>query len=194
MKHALLGIILMTLSSFLFSTVAVAEATPTTSLYSLSATSQDGKPQPLSIYTGKVALVVNVASFCGFTKQYEGLQRLFLKYKDRGFVILGFPSNDFGAQEPGTDQEISTFCVGRFGVTFPIFKKSTVLGKDKNEAYSFLTQFPLATDGAKKSTEVSWNFEKFLVNKSGVVVDRFLSSVEPESDVIIKRIEALLNN
>jgi glutathione peroxidase len=155
------------------------------SLYDLSAPAIDGKNQSLSDYKGKVALVVNVASHCGFTRQYEGLQELYEKYKERGFVVLGFPSNDFGGQEPGSDEEIKKFCSSRFGVTFPMFSKVAVLGPNKSPVYAFLTK---STGGA----EVGWNFEKFLVGRNGLVIGRYESNVKPGSSELTDAIEKAL--
>lgn len=155
------------------------------SLYKLSAESIDGRPVALSEFNGKVSLVVNVASQCGYTSQYAGLQSLYEKYGPRGFTILGFPSNDFGSQEPGSNEQIKNFCSSSFGVTFPLFAKIPVLGSGKHPAYQYLTA---ATGGA----EVAWNFEKFLVDRSGRVVARFPSSVSPESAKLTQAIEEAL--
>jgi len=143
----------------------------------------DGKPAPLSAYQGKVVLIVNVASRCGFTPQYAGLEALYEKYKDRGFTILGFPANNFGAQEPGTNEEIKTFCSSKYNVTFPMYSKISVKGDDKAPLYQFLT----ATGG-----EIQWNFTKFLVDKDGKVVARFEPKVTPESAEVAEAIEKAL--
>lgn len=155
------------------------------SLYALSANGIDGAEVALSAYKGKVALVVNVASQCGFTRQYSGLQEMYQRYGSRGFVVLGFPSNDFGGQEPGTNEEIKSFCSSKFGVTFPMFAKVAVEGGEKHPVYRYLTS---ATGGA----EVGWNFEKFLVDKNGRVVGRFKSSVQPDSSELTEAIEQAL--
>jgi len=144
----------------------------------------DGKPAPLSAYQGKVVLIVNVASRCGFTPQYAGLEALYEKYKDRGFVILGFPANNFGGQEPGTNEEIKTFCSTKYNVTFPMYSKISVKGEDKAPLYQFLTD---AT-----GSEIQWNFTKFLVDKDGKVVARFESKVTPESPDVAAAIEKAL--
>lgn len=154
-------------------------------LYDISAKRIDGSDRSLSEYRGKVALVVNVASQCGYTPQYTGLQKLYDTYKERGFVVLGFPSNDFGGQEPGSEQEIQHFCSSKFGVTFPLFAKVSVLGASKHPVYSFLT----TTTGGE---EVGWNFEKFLVGNDGRVVGRFPSRVTPQDQGLIKAIEGAL--
>ena len=143
----------------------------------------DGKPTPLGSYKGKVVLAVNVASQCGYTPQYAGLEALYKKYKDKGLVIAGFPANNFGGQEPGTDDEIKTFCDRTYKVTFPIFSKISVKGADQAPLYQYLTQ----TGG-----EVKWNFAKFLVGKDGRVIKKFDSGVEPSSEELTKAIEAAL--
>ena len=154
--------------------------------YAMKAPTIEGAVAPLSKYDGKVTLVVNTASLCGFTPQYKALEELYTKYKDRGFVVLGFPSNDFGSQEPGTNAEIKNFCERTFKVTFPMFAKDKVTGDAKQPVYKFLTEH------AQEKGEISWNFEKFLINKKGDVVGRFKSKVEPMSAELTGRIEALL--
>jgi len=144
----------------------------------------DGKPAPLSAYQGKVVLIVNVASRCGFTPQYAGLEALYEKYKDRGFAILGFPANNFGGQEPGTNEEIKTFCSSKYNVTFPMYAKISVKGDDKAPLYQFLT--------AATGSEIQWNFTKFLVDKEGKVVARFEPKVTPDSPDVASAIEKAL--
>ena len=146
----------------------------------------DGKPVDLASYRGKVVLVVNVASRCGYTKQYAGLQKLYDAYKGQGFVILGFPANDFGAQEPGSDEQIADFCSTKYGVTFPMFSKITVKGAGKVPLYTSLTE------SAEPKGEVGWNFEKFLIGKNGAVVGRFKSGVAPDSAELTRAIEVEL--
>ncbi|PID61410.1 MAG: glutathione peroxidase [Ignavibacteriae bacterium] len=141
----------------------------------------------LSEYKGKVLLIVNVASKCGFTKQYEGLQELYEKYKDKGFVVLGFPCNDFGGQEPGTNEEIKEFCSLNFNVIFPMFDKVKVLGDEKHPLFEILTN-----NTATGKSDIKWNFEKFIIDKDGNVVDRFRSITKPMSSKITKIIEELL--
>ena len=153
------------------------------SVHEFTLNSIDGKPAPLSAYQGKVVLIVNVASRCGFTPQYAGLEALYEKYKDRGFAILGFPANNFGAQEPGTNEEIKTFCSSKYNVTFPMYSKISVKGDDQAPLYQFLT----ATGG-----EIQWNFTKFLVDKDGKVVARFEPKVTPESPEVTGAIEKAL--
>ena len=172
MKKLLLASVVMTASLF-----------GASSVHEFTLNSIDGKPGPLSAYQGKVVLIVNVASRCGFTPQYAGLEALYEKYKDRGFTILGFPANNFGGQEPGTNEEIKTFCSSKYNVTFPMYSKISVKGDDKAPLYEFLT----ATGG-----EIQWNFTKFLVDKSGKVVARFESKVTPESPDVAEAIEKAL--
>ena len=159
-------------------------AAPVTSLYDLTINSLDGKPVDLAQYKGHVVLVVNVASKCGFTKQYAGLEKLYLAYKGKGVVVLGFPSNDFGHQEPGTATEIAEFCTKTFNVTFPMFEKVVVKkGEGQSPVYQFLTTgFPAP----------SWNFCKYLVNAKGEVIKMFPSKVTPESPELLSAIDAAL--
>ncbi len=146
----------------------------------------DGKDQNLADYQGKVVLIVNVASRCGYTRQYAGLQKLYETYKDKGLVILGFPANDFGAQEPGSDPEIANFCSTQYGVTFDMFSKITVKGPGKSPLYQTLTA------AAEPAGEVGWNFEKFLIGRDGEIIGRFKSGVAPEDPKLIAAIEAAL--
>jgi glutathione peroxidase len=145
----------------------------------------DGKDLDLSQYKGKVVLIVNVASKCGYTPQYKGLQDLFEKYEKEGLVVLGVPANDFGKQEPGTEEEIKEFCTTNYKVKFPLTAKVVVKGADKTELYKVLTA---ATDGK----EVGWNFEKFLVGRDGKVVSRYKSGVAPDSPELLTAIKAQL--
>jgi glutathione peroxidase len=147
----------------------------------------NGKDVKLSEYNGKVLLIVNVASECGFTKQYAGLEKIYEKYKDKDFEILAFPCNDFGGQEPGTNEEIKNFCTTKFDVSFKLFDKIKILGKEKSSLYKRLTD-----NAVTKSGEVKWNFEKFLIGKEGKIIARFASIVTPESDEIINAVEAEL--
>ncbi|HKI37978.1 MAG TPA: glutathione peroxidase [Gemmataceae bacterium] len=147
----------------------------------------DGKEVDLSQYQGKVVLFVNVASKCGYTPQYKGLQALYEKYKDQGLVVVGVPANDFNKQEPGTDAEIAKFCESKYGVTFPMLAKvSTIVGDDKVPLYKHLTSKD--TD-PKFAGEVKWNFTKFLIGRNGDIVNRFDSKVKPDSDEMTKAIE-----
>jgi glutathione peroxidase len=148
-----------------------------------------GNDVSLSAYKGKAVLIVNVASECGYTTQYEGLQKLYAKYKDKGLVILGFPANNFGSQEPGTNEEIMNFCSSKYSVTFPMFSKISVYGHDMHPLYAMLTSDHGA---AAPAGEVSWNFEKFLVGKDGKVAKRYKSRVKPDSAELLADIEAAL--
>lgn len=162
---------------------------PAATIYDFTLKSIDGAPAPLAQYKGKVVLIVNVASRCGFTPQYAGLEALYQKYKDRGLVVLGFPANNFLWQEPGSDSEIKTFCSTNYGVTFPMFSKISVKGKDKAPLYQFLTDKKTnpATGG-----EIAWNFTKFLAGRDGKLIARFAPNVAPESEEIRRAIEAAL--
>jgi len=151
--------------------------------------SLDGKPVDLAKYKGKVVLMVNVASQCGYTPQYKQLQALHEKYRDKGLAVLGFPANDFGAQEPGSDQEIAAFCTKNYGVTFDMFSKVVVTGERRCPLYKHLTS---SDTDPKFAGEVKWNFEKFLIGRDGEIVNRFRSKIAPDSDEVIKAIEALL--
>ncbi len=157
--------------------------------YSLSSNSIDGHKVDFSIYRGKLILAVNVASQCGYTPQYKGLEKLYEKFKDRGLVVLGFPSNDFGEQEPGSDAEIKSFCNLNYHVQFPIFSKSSVTGDKKSEVYKFLT----GAAPADQPGEVQWNFEKFLIDRKGRVTGRYRSKMDPEAPELIHAIEKELN-
>lgn len=147
---------------------------------------QDDVKQDLCQYAGKVILVVNTASFCGFTKQYEGLEALYAKYADKGLVVLGFPSNDFGGQEPGNAKEIADFCFNTYGVKFPMFAKSSVKGKEVNSFYAELIK---AT-----GTTPKWNFYKYLIDRKGKVVDSYTSVTTPDSKQLVGAIEKALGN
>ncbi len=168
----------------------------------------DGQPAHLSDYEGRVLLIVNVASKCGFTPQYTGLEKLYERFRGRGFEVLGFPSNEFAAQEPGSNSEIAQFCETKFGVKFPMFEKISVNGSGRHALYTHMIQAqPNRTKPAdskfesvlashnltpKNATDVMWNFEKFLINRLGDIVARFAPDVEPDDPKIIKAIEANL--
>ena len=143
----------------------------------------DGKDKPLSDYAGNVLLIVNVASYCGYTPQYSGLEKLNQQYRDAGLRILAFPCNDFGAQEPGSNAEIVQFCTTNYAVNFELFDKVHAKGSEQHPLYSRLTS------AAEPTGDVSWNFEKFLISKQGEVVGRFKSSVKPDSPELIDAIE-----
>ena len=159
-------------------------AAPQASLYDYKVHALDGTPADLATYAGHVTLVVNTASHCGFTPQYAGLEKLYTDYKAKGFFILGFPSNDFGGQEPGTPQEIIKFCTAKFNVTFPMFEKVvTKKGDGQSPVYAFLTTgFP----------PPSWNFCKYLIGRDGKVIQFFPSKVTPEDPALRGAIEAAL--
>ena len=148
-----------------------------------------GESVNLATYQGKVLLMVNVASKCGLTPQYEGLEALHAKYSAKGFTVLGFPANDFGAQEPGTDAEIQQFCKKNYGVTFPVFAKLTVLGDAKDPLYADLTGKEL---NPADPGEIQWNFEKFLIAKDGHIAARFSPKVKPDDPALVAAIEAEL--
>ena len=158
------------------------------SVYQYNVTSIDGKEVQLSDYHGKVLLVVNVASQCGFTPQYAGLEKLYEKYQDRGLIVLGFPCNQFGSQEPGTEAEIKTFCETSFGVKFPLFRKLEVNGLGAHPLYQYLTK---AKPGIFGTEKIKWNFTKFLIDREGNPVKRFAPGHKPES--IETAIERLLD-
>jgi glutathione peroxidase len=162
--------------------------TATTDLADIALTTIAGADATLADYAGKVLLIVNVASKCGLTPQYEGLEALYRKYREDGLVVLGFPANDFAGQEPGTDPEIATFCTTNFGVDFPMFSKITVKGPDKHPLYAALIA---ASDTPE--AEIAWNFEKFLVSRDGHVVRRFSPRTAPDDQELIAAIEAMLN-
>jgi len=148
-----------------------------------------GRQVQMDEYRGKVLLIVNVASKCGFTPQYAGLQKLYLKYKDQDFYVLGFPANNFLSQEPGSDEQIRNFCTTTYNVTFPMFAKISVKGKDKHPLYRFLTE---EATNPQFAGEISWNFNKFLIDKNGKIIARFGSRVKPEDDELVSAIEKAL--
>lgn len=160
-------------------------ATPT-SVHDFTVRTIDGQDQSLSAYKGKTLLIVNVASRCGYTPQYEGLEKLYQRYKAQGLVVLGFPSNDFGSQEPGTEAEIKQFCTLKYNVSFPMFAKVKVKGSDPAPLYQYLTSQP------GKTGAVKWNFAKFLVGQDGQLIDRYDSGVEPLDRSLTQAIEASL--
>jgi glutathione peroxidase len=159
------------------------------SIYDNPVQALGGGDADLHDHEGQVALIVNVASKCGLTPQYEGLERLQKTYGDRGFTVLGFPSNQFLGQEPGTSEEIATFCSTTYGVTFPMFEKVDVNGPDRTPLYAELTE---AADAAGDAGDVQWNFEKFLVAPGGAILGRFRPQTEPEAEEITALIEANL--
>ena len=179
-----------------------------TTLYDINVNDIQGQPVSLSDYQGKVLLIVNVASKCGLTPQYEGLEALYETYREQGLEVLGFPANEFLAQEPGSNEEIAAFCRGTFGVQFPMFAKIVAKGEEQHPLYQRLTAaIPTAqalADGKLKdrlaakdlidgqASDITWNFEKFLVNKQGEVVARFMPDVTPQDVMLVQAIEAEL--
>jgi len=158
-------------------------------LYEIKVKNIMGIEQSLRDYKGKVLLIVNTASKCGFTKQYDGLQRLYDKYKDRGLEILGFPANNFMYQEPGNDETILNFCRVNFGVNFPLFAKISVRGKNIDPLYKYLTDKETNPNYGGK---ITWNFNKFLISRDGEIIDRFDSKTEPEDPKVISALEQAL--
>lgn len=153
-------------------------------LYDFQLRDLEGKPVAMKSFAGKALLVVNTASKCGYTPQYTELQALYEQNKDKGLVVLGFPSNDFGAQEPGSDKEIASFCQKNYGVTFPLFTKGPVSGREKQPVFQYLTQ----EANLDLKGEVEWNFEKFLIDRKGKLVARFKSSIGPKDKPLLDAI------
>jgi glutathione peroxidase len=160
-------------------------------VYDFTLNSIDGQPTSLSTFKGKVLLLVNVASRCGYTPQYTVLEAVYEKYKDRGLVIVGVPANNFGGQEPGTNQEIKTFCTAKYNVTFPMMAKVSVKGKDIAPLYQFLTD---KNANPQTGGEIGWNFTKFLIGPDGQVIARFDSAVTPDSKEVTSAVEKALGN
>jgi glutathione peroxidase len=170
---------------FCAATLVAAEKT----IHDFTLNSIDGQPAPLAAYKGKVVLLVNVASKCGFTPQYSALESTYEKYKDRGFVIVGIPANNFGAQEPGSNQEIKTFCSSKYHVTFPMMAKVSVKGDDITPLYQFLTD---KSSNPQSGGEIKWNFTKFLIGPDGRVITRFEPEITPDSPQVTSAIEEAL--
>jgi glutathione peroxidase len=160
------------------------------SIYEFEMDDIDGNPVKLADYRGKVLLVVNVASQCGYTPQYAGLQALYGKYRDRGLAVLGFPANNFGSQEPGTNEQIRQFCTTNYNATFPMFSKISVKGDDKHPLYRYLTG---SEQGRQFGAEIKWNFNKFLIDRDGNIVGVYGSKTEPQSPEMIAQIESALD-
>lgn len=175
--------VLLVVLIFLASTVLLADS----DIYNFGLVGIDGKPRPLAFYKGDVMLIVNVASQCGYTPQYAGLESLYEKYKDQGLVVLGFPANNFGEQEPGTNAEIKTFCSRKYNVTFPMYSKISVKEPDQAALYKYLVK-----EDPSHSGDIKWNFTKFLVDRDGKVVQRFEPAVKPEDPQVVAAIERLL--
>src|SRR5450432_1957607 len=167
--------------------LSVTTAVRAESIYEIPVKDITGKDTSLNAYKGKVMLVVNVASKCGFTPQYKALEAVYEKYKDKGFVILGFPCNQFKNQEPGTDEEIQQFCTSKFGVTFPLFDKIDVNGPNRHPLY-----VALAGAGSPFPGDIKWNFNKFLIGRDGKILQRFESKATPDSPEVVQAIEAAL--
>jgi glutathione peroxidase len=159
------------------------------SVYDIDLTTLAGKPASLREYAGSVVLAVNVASKCGLTPQYAGLQRLYDRFAEQGLVVAGFPCNQFGEQEPGSSEEITEFCSVNYGVSFPMFAKIDVNGDNRHPLFTELTAVP---DGEGEAGDVQWNFEKFLIGKDGSIVSRFRPMTDPEAPEVIAAIEANL--
>ncbi len=159
------------------------------SIYDFTVNTIDGKPQSLAEYKGKVVMIVNVASKCGFTPQYKELEALYQRYKDQGFVILGFPANNFMSQEPGSDEDIKTFCSRTYDVKFPMFSKVSVKGSDIAPLYGYLTD---KKTNPEHGGFVGWNFAKFLIGRDGKILDRFMPTTKPESKGVVDAIEKAL--
>jgi glutathione peroxidase len=182
----------------------------TTALYDIPVHRIDGTPATLAEFKQQVMLIVNVASKCGLTKQYDGLEKLYEKYRDRGLVVAGFPANDFAQQEPGSNGEIQDFCTTNFGVKFPLFEKITVVGDGKHPLYRVLTEAQPTAESTSEvpfreklknygktpnpQPEILWNFEKFLVSRRGTVVKRFAPDTEPDDPALLDAVEALLKD
>ena len=179
LRNYFMGLVILLMSASLFAA---------SSIYDFTLPSIDGKPMPLADYKGKAVLLVNVASRCGFTPQYTALESIYEKYKDQGFVILGFPANNFGGQEPGTNAEIKTFCSAKYNVTFPLYAKVSVKGDDQTPLYKYLT----TSANPSLAGDIKWNFTKFLVDRNGNVVRRFEPQTTPDSPEVVAAIEKAL--
>ena len=184
------AIIASLLSLFIFSTVNAQETDMSQSIHQFEMQNIQGEMVSLEAYKDQVVLVVNVASKCGLTPQYKDLQEVYDQYKDQGLVILGFPANNFMGQEPGTDEEIASFCEVNYGVSFPMFSKISVKGKDIHPLYDFLTD---EEQNGVHDGKIKWNFQKFLVGKDGKVVKSFAPTTSVKDEKVITQIEALLN-
>ena len=170
-------------------TILLVAFAPFKSVYDFTVKDIDGKDVSLNAYKGKVLLVVNVASHCGNTPQYSDLEAMYLKYKDKGLVVMGFPENDFMGQEPGTNSEIKQFCTSKYDVKFPMFSKIEVKGKDIAPVYSFLTQ---KAENGVIDAKVTWNFQKFLVGRDGKVITSFDPKHKVTEDDVVKAVETAL--
>lgn len=181
-KHILILLMFSLITFFIFGNEK--------SIYDFSPLDIEGNEVSLSDFQGKTLLIVNVASKCGFTPQYEGLETLYEQYKEKDFVILGFPSNDFLWQESGTNEEIKEFCTLNYGVTFPMFSKIKVTGRNKDPLYRFLTE---KETNPNFSGRITWNFNKFLIDKNGAVINRFESATKPLSEEVLNAVKRAIN-
>ena len=191
LRLAMVVLCLAVAAAAVFGAPSTSSASASGSIYDFTMKDIDGKQVNLTDFRGKVVLVVNVASRCGFTPQYEGLQKLYLKYQQQGFVILGFPANNFGFQEPGTNAEIKTFCSAKYNVTFPIFSKISVKGEDMDPLYKYLTD---KATNPQYGGDIKWNFNKFLIDRKGNILARFEPPVKPDSDQMVQAIEKALQS
>ena len=188
MKRLALAAAALMTAAFACSTFTTSD--PASPIYGFELDSIDGDPVALSAFEDDVLLIVNTASKCGLTPQYDGLEKLYKEYRDKGFAVLGFPSNEFGAQEPGQNHEIKEFCKRNFGVTFPLFSKIVVTGNGIHPLYAYLTEQTKTEEGA--TVKIRWNFEKFLVNRNGEVVARFVPNTEPYDPELVATLESAL--
>lgn len=180
---------MITIIALLFASILTMETKDAqTSFYDHTVTDITGEEVSLDAYKGKVIMIVNTASKCGFTKQYSDLQQLYETYREKEFVILGFPANNFGNQEPGSDEEIRTFCDMNYNISFPMFSKVEVAGSDQHPLFSYLTQH----ENRDFSGSINWNFEKFLIDRDGQLLRRFRTRVNPMDDVIRNAVSELL--
>ncbi len=186
---AVIGVAVLTVAALSRANDKTETAMVANSVYDFTLKDIDGKDASLAQYHGKVLLLVNVASRCGYTPQYEGLEKVYLQYKDRGLVILGFPANNFMGQEPGTNEEIKSFCSLKYNVTFPMFAKISVKGEDIHPLYKYLTD---KQSDPQFGGDVKWNFNKFLVGRDGKIIGRFEPAVKPESSEVTQAIEKAL--
>ena len=177
--------ILLILSAFFLLQVVCSHAAD--SIFDISLKDIDGQPASLKAYQGKVLLIVNVASKCGYTPQYAGLESLYKKYQEKGLAVLGFPCNQFGGQEPGTNEQIKQFCASKYEVTFPLFDKLEVNGPNRHPLYALL-----AGSGSPVPGDIKWNFNKFLVGRDGKILKRFDSKVKPDSVELVQAVEQAL--
>ena len=190
-KNLLIALVAAIAGIYYFSNSAPTAELKTKSILEFKMKDIDGNDVKLKKYKGNVLLVVNTASKCGYTPQYEGLEAIYAKYKSQGFYVLGFPANNFGAQEPGTATEIKEFCTSKYKVTFPMFAKISVKGDDQDPLYKFLTDKETNPEFAG---DITWNFNKFLIDKNGKIVARFSSKETPESEAVTQAIEKYLKS